>query len=83
MVPLILSSPEAVMSKAGQSMTISIRVAAVPDASYQWLEWHAHTRRHRNNIDKAECKTWRRIALHRQSDERFGFRNECSGGACP
>jgi pectinesterase len=38
MTPLILASPEAVMSEAGQSMTISIKVAAVPDASYQWLE---------------------------------------------
>ena len=38
MAPLILAPPEAVMSTAAQSLTISVKVAAVPDASYQWLE---------------------------------------------
>jgi hypothetical protein len=38
MAPLILEPPEAVMSEAGKSMTISVKVAAAPDASYQWLE---------------------------------------------
>jgi pectinesterase len=38
MAPLILASPEAVISEASKSITISIKVAAVPDASYQWLE---------------------------------------------
>jgi pectinesterase len=38
MAPLILGPPEAVTTGTGQSMTISVRVAAVPDATYQWLE---------------------------------------------
>jgi pectin methylesterase-like acyl-CoA thioesterase len=38
MAPLILAPPEAVMSVAGRSMTISVKVAAVPDVRYQWLE---------------------------------------------
>ena len=37
MAPLILTPPEAVMT-AGQSMTIGVKVAAVPDPAYQWLE---------------------------------------------
>jgi pectinesterase len=36
MAPLILGPPEALV--AGTSMTISVKVAAVPDATYQWLE---------------------------------------------
>jgi len=36
MAPLILEPPQAAMS--GQTMTLSVKVAAVPDASYQWLE---------------------------------------------
>ena len=36
--PLILAAPEAVMSSAGQSMTIRVKVAAVPEGTYQWLE---------------------------------------------
>jgi hypothetical protein len=38
MAPLILASPEAAMAEAGKSMTISVKVAAVPEASYQWLD---------------------------------------------
>ena len=38
MAPLILGPPEAVMTGTGQSMAISVKVAAVPDATYQWLE---------------------------------------------
>ncbi len=38
MAPLILAPPEAVMMGAGQSMTISVKVAAIPDATYQWRE---------------------------------------------
>lgn len=38
MAPLILAPPQAVMTGTGQSMTISVKVAAVPDATYQWLE---------------------------------------------
>jgi pectin methylesterase-like acyl-CoA thioesterase len=38
MAPLILAAPEAVMSAATQSVTISVKVAAVPDARFQWLE---------------------------------------------
>lgn len=37
MAPLILSSPAAVMS-AADTMTISVKVAAIPDAAYQWLD---------------------------------------------
>jgi pectinesterase len=37
MAPLVLGPPEAVMTGT-QSMTISVKVAAVPDATYQWLE---------------------------------------------
>jgi pectinesterase len=36
MAPLILASPEAVMNAA--QMTISVKVAAVPDPTYQWME---------------------------------------------
>jgi pectin methylesterase-like acyl-CoA thioesterase len=36
MAPLSLGPPEAHM--AGTSMTISVKVAAIPDATYQWLE---------------------------------------------
>jgi hypothetical protein len=36
--PLILAAPEAVLSSAGQSMTIRVKVAAVPEGTYQWLE---------------------------------------------
>ena len=36
MAPLILGTPRAVMT--GQAMIISVQVAAVPDATYQWLE---------------------------------------------
>jgi pectinesterase len=38
MAPLILGPPEAAMTGTGQSMTIGVKVAAVPDATYQWLE---------------------------------------------
>jgi len=38
MAPLILTAPEAVMSGDGQSMTISVKVAAISDAAYQWRE---------------------------------------------
>lgn len=38
MAPVMLGPPEAVMDDAGESMTISARVAAVPDGTYQWLE---------------------------------------------
>jgi pectin methylesterase-like acyl-CoA thioesterase len=38
MAPLILGPPEAVMTGVGQTMTLSAKVAAVPDATYQWLE---------------------------------------------
>jgi hypothetical protein len=36
MAPLVLGPPAAVMT--GQSMTIGVKVAAVPDAVYQWME---------------------------------------------
>jgi hypothetical protein len=38
MAPVILAPPEAVMSEASRSMTLSVKVAAIPDASYQWLD---------------------------------------------
>jgi hypothetical protein len=38
MAPVILGPPEAVMSEASRSMTLSVNVAAIPDASYQWLD---------------------------------------------
>ena len=37
MAPIILTAPEAVMTSAG-SMTIRVKVAAIPDATYQWFE---------------------------------------------
>jgi pectin methylesterase-like acyl-CoA thioesterase len=37
MAPLVLAAPKAVMG-ADQTMTISVRVAAVPDPTYQWME---------------------------------------------
>ena len=36
MAPIVLGPPEAVLS--GRTMTISVKVAAVPDATFQWLE---------------------------------------------
>ena len=36
MAPVILGPPEAVMS--GPSMTIAVKVAAVPEATFQWLK---------------------------------------------
>jgi hypothetical protein len=38
MAPMILGTPEAVMNETGRSMTLSVKVAAIPDASYQWLD---------------------------------------------
>jgi len=38
MAPVILAPPEAVMTGTGQSMRITVKVAAIPDATYQWLE---------------------------------------------
>jgi pectinesterase len=38
MAPIILGRPEAIMSEAGRSMTLSVKVAAIPDAGYQWLD---------------------------------------------
>jgi len=37
MAPIVLGAPEAVMTNA-TSMSISVKVAAVPDATYQWFE---------------------------------------------
>jgi len=36
MAPLVLAPPQAALS--GQTMTLSVKVAAVPDPVYQWLE---------------------------------------------
>ena len=38
MAPIILGRPEAVISEGGRSMTIRVKVAAIPDATYQWLD---------------------------------------------
>jgi len=38
MAPIILGLPEAVISEGGRSMTIRVKVAAIPDATYQWLD---------------------------------------------
>ncbi len=38
MAPLILSAPEAEMTGDGQSMTIRVKVATVPEATYQWRD---------------------------------------------
>jgi hypothetical protein len=37
MAPIVLGAPEAVMTSA-TAMTIRVKVAAVPDATYQWFE---------------------------------------------
>jgi pectinesterase len=37
MAPLILAQPESVMAKTGQTAAFRIKVAAIPEASYQWL----------------------------------------------
>jgi hypothetical protein len=39
--------PEAVTS--GTSMTITVKVAAIPDVTYQWFEWPANSRRKRSD----------------------------------
>lgn len=38
MAPIILGPPEAVTDASGESMSMSVRVAAVPAGTYQWLE---------------------------------------------
>jgi hypothetical protein len=38
MAPLILSQPESVTATAGQTATFRVRVAAIPDPTYQWLK---------------------------------------------
>jgi len=38
MAPVILGPPEAVMTGIGQLMMIGVKVAALPDATYQWLD---------------------------------------------
>jgi pectin methylesterase-like acyl-CoA thioesterase len=38
MAPLILSQPKAVTTAVGQPVTFSVRVTAIPDATYQWLK---------------------------------------------
>ena len=38
MPPLILSQPEAVTAKAGETATFNVKAAAVPEASYQWFK---------------------------------------------
>jgi hypothetical protein len=38
MAPVILRPPEAIISEDGQPMTITVTVAAIPDASFQWLD---------------------------------------------
>jgi hypothetical protein len=38
MAPLILSQPQSATAKAGQTAAFHIKVAAVPDASYQWFK---------------------------------------------
>jgi hypothetical protein len=38
MAPLFLSQPEGVTASAGQAASFSVKAAAVPDATYQWLK---------------------------------------------
>jgi pectinesterase len=38
MAPLILAQPESVTAKAGQMAAFRIKVAAIPEASYQWFK---------------------------------------------
>jgi len=38
MAPVILRPPEAIISEDGRPMTINVKVAAIPDASFQWLD---------------------------------------------
>jgi hypothetical protein len=38
MAPIILAPPEAVMAPTSQSITVSVKVAAVPEPTYQWME---------------------------------------------
>jgi hypothetical protein len=38
MAPLILTEPAAASATAGQTVTFSARVAAIPAATYQWLK---------------------------------------------
>jgi hypothetical protein len=35
---VILGAPEPVISEASRSITLRVNVAAIPDASYQWLD---------------------------------------------
>jgi pectinesterase len=37
MAPLILSQPESISIKRGQTATFHVKVAAIPEVSYQWL----------------------------------------------
>jgi pectinesterase len=38
MAPLILTQPESIMARAGQTAAFRIKVAAIPEASYQWFK---------------------------------------------
>ena len=38
MAPLILTQPAAVTATAGQTATFSVKVAAIPTATYQWFK---------------------------------------------
>lgn len=38
MAPLILSQPEAVIQKKGEKAVFNVKVAAIPEASYQWFK---------------------------------------------
>jgi hypothetical protein len=38
MAPLILSQPENIAAAAGEAANLSVKVAAVPDPTYQWLK---------------------------------------------
>jgi len=38
MAPVFLAQPEGVTATAGQSATLAVKVAAIPEATYQWLK---------------------------------------------
>jgi hypothetical protein len=58
MAPIILSQPESVIVKKGQALSFNVKVAAIPEANYQWFKDNRVISRAINptlNIDKASA----------------------------
>ena len=73
--PMILAAPEAVLT--GRTMTIGVKVAAVPQASFQWLDNGTPIRgATAPTITRTGRKAVGRCSLLRQGVERVGVNHE-------